>query len=123
MSIKKLIRDGYSRTSPAQALSKAPEHDMPELLHEKLLEEANEIGDAIDQYQDSVGRDARIAGRVALIDELGDALQVLQSIAEQHNINWLEVIGACFNKRQRLGAFSERYLLDVSYFHKHKEPS
>jgi predicted house-cleaning noncanonical NTP pyrophosphatase (MazG superfamily) len=68
-------------------------------LKKKLIEEAIELFEATDEN---------------LINELGDVLQVLMSIADLYNIPFDEVIKYQLEKEKKIGSFSKKIFLKWS---------
>jgi predicted house-cleaning noncanonical NTP pyrophosphatase (MazG superfamily) len=93
----KLVRDRIPELAGAGqpgAFSQATEAEYGRLLRAKLLEEAAEAADA--------------PGPAALLEELGDVLQVLYALASQAGYSPAEIECARARKARTRGAFTRR---------------
>ena len=70
-------------------------------LNKKLLEECNEVIGAKDSTE--------------IKEELGDALEVIRTIAELNNSNLDEIIKVSHAKREKRGGFDKRIFLERTY--------
>jgi predicted house-cleaning noncanonical NTP pyrophosphatase (MazG superfamily) len=96
----KLIRDKYKDIIPKDELidSSTLDYDSKEkFLYLKLLEEVNEIKDS--DFADP--------------NEYADVLEVLEAMANFHNVNLQDILYAKADKRERLGRFNDFLILNT----------
>lgn len=97
----KLVRDRIPeiiRTAGHQPVTRVLDQDSyGAALLAKLTEEAREAGQA---------------PVTQLTAELADVLEVLQAIAEAHDINWAHIVETAASKRAERGGFRDRIFLE-----------
>lgn len=104
-AVEKLIRDALPQRMIASGMEVNTrylgdgEYDIE--LRKKLLEESQEVREA--------------SGKEELRGELADVLEVIQSLAQFHGMDFAEIVEAAESKRQERGGFQKRlYLKEVA---------
>lgn len=105
--MEKLIRDKILSFSQAKKdgrkIRKASKEEMPHFLQKKLTEECQEVNQEIEQ-----------ANKAALMEELGDVLEVIEEICQFYQLDYQQVLQIKQNKKDKKGSFSEHYILDLT---------
>lgn len=101
--MKKLVRDKIPQIVGDKATFRAIENDTEyyQMLNNKLKEELDEVYDEV--YRNN---------KLGIIEELGDVLEVIYSIAEYHGIKREVINSSCSDKNERRGGFAHRILME-----------
>jgi predicted house-cleaning noncanonical NTP pyrophosphatase (MazG superfamily) len=93
----KLVRDNIPSRHPQHSYRRAEEVELPHLLLLKLMEEAGEVVSARNDGE--------------MLEELGDLLEVVLTIAYRLGIGFPEIDKSRMSKRARLGGFSQGFIM------------
>jgi predicted house-cleaning noncanonical NTP pyrophosphatase (MazG superfamily) len=105
---EKLVRDNIAQISEREQDGRtfriADHHEMAELLNKKLQEECLEVSEEL--TKDSLEKDK-------LVEELGDVLEVIDSICSHYKISKKELMKIKDAKRLKKGSFIKKVVLDL----------
>ena len=93
----KLVRDKIPQLAPHRTFRKATERELPQLVADKVVEEADEVFDAKIPEE--------------LTEELADLYTIARKLAEVRGISWDVILAKAEEKNAEKGEFNENWIL------------
>ena len=109
--MRKLIRDKIAARVAMDSVTQVSPREIPNLLIDKVVEEAREVGAALFQERFTGGQPLAASGYRALVEELADVTEALSALVTSLEIDPRDVERARKAKFEEKGGFEEGWIM------------